>query len=343
MTRTTALADWAVRKIEADYKDDVCLLIGRWTRHFDQEQEALGFHYYIPATSRSNGLAQTFIIDGIGYDLFPMTWERVERIADIRGDNPACLDHAEILYARNDDDRQRFASLQARLRANLQNPHFMYNRALEALNTAMQMHRDMLFAEKLGTVRESAGYLCMHAANAVAYVHRQYLDLPDQLNALQSMPHVPAGFTDLYARIIRARTADEQQRLCHDLITMTGRFLVEHDQNAVRRTSAPDFAELAMWYQELSYTWRRVYDRCDRHDPINAYLWCCLLQHELDTVDADFGIADLDILGAFDADDLPAFRRRAEWVEQRIVAAITAHGVTIEAYPSVEAFLRQND
>ena len=181
MKQTTTLADWAVRKIESEYRDDVCLLLGRWRRHFDFDQEELSFSYYVPATSRSNGLARTFIIDGIGYDLFPMTWERVERMADIRGDNPVCLDHAEILYAGNDDDRQRFISLQARLRANLRNPHFMYNRACEALTTAMQIHRGMLFEENLCMVREQAGYLCTTVANAVAFVNRQYLEIPDRV------------------------------------------------------------------------------------------------------------------------------------------------------------------
>jgi len=338
----TRLADWAVRKIESEYKDDVCLLLGRWRRHFPLDQEELSFHYYVPATSRSNGLARTFIIDGLGYDLFPMTWERVERIADIRGDNPVCLDQAEILYARTDHDRQRFVSLQARLRANLQNPHFMYSRAREALNTAMQIHREMLFAENLCLVREQAGYLCMNVANAVAFVSQQYLEIPDQLIALQTIKAVPAGFIDLYERIIRAKTADEQKRLCHNIIAITRRFLDEHDKNTVRRISAPDFSELACWYQELSYTWRRISYWCDRNEPVNAYIWGCMLQNELDTVGADFGIADLDILSAFDADNLPSFRARAALVEDAIVVAIQAHGVTIESYPSVEAFLAKN-
>lgn len=340
----TRLADWAVRKIESEYRDDVCLLLGRWARHIDQEQEELCFHYYVPATSRSNGLARTFIIDGIGYDLFPMSWERVERMADLRGDNPTNLDNAEILYARNDDDRQRFASLQARLRANLQNPHFMYNRALEALNTAMQFHREMLFEEDLCMVRENAGYICMKTADAVAFANQQYLgDMLDRFKALLSMKKAPAGFTDLSERIICAKTADEQKRLCHDIIAVTKKFLDENDKNTVRRISAPDFSELAFWYQELSYTWRRVYLRCEKNDPINAYLWCCFLQNEVDKVGADFGIPDVDILSAFDADNLPAFRKRAECVEQHIVAAIEAHGVKIESYPSVEEFLQQNN
>ena len=93
----TQLADWAIHKIESEYKDDVCLLLGHITLDPGKDQDEDGFNYYIPATSRANGLARTFIIDGIGYDLFPMSWERVERIAEVKGDNPTCLNDAEIL------------------------------------------------------------------------------------------------------------------------------------------------------------------------------------------------------------------------------------------------------
>ena len=345
MSKTeTQLANWAVRKIESEYKDDVCLLLGHRKCEFDNDQDEISFDFYIPATSRSNALARTFIIDGVGYDLFPMSWERVEGIADVKGDYPGCLDNTEILYARNDDDRQRFTSLQARFRANSQNPHYMYNRALGSLNTAIEIYQEMLFEERLYKVREHAGYICMRLSDSVAFANQQYFRQmqTNQIKVLLSMKKVPSGFTDLYERVIRAKTADEQKRLCHEMIVSAKAFLAEHDKNAVRRTSAPDFSELAFWYQELSYTWLRVYRWCDENDPVNAYVWCCLLQNELDIVGAEYGIADLDIFSAFDADNLSVFRKRAEVVEQTIVAAIEASGVTIESYPSIEDFLKKN-
>lgn len=341
---TSQLADWAVRKIEREYSDDVCLLLGHRTHEFDWDQGEMGFSFYIPATSRSNGLARTFIVDGIGYDLFPMTWERVERIAEFRGDSPVCLSEAEILYARNDDDRQRFTSLQARLRANLQNPHFMYNRALESLDAAMSVYQEMLFEQRLWKVREHAGYICIRLSDSIAFANQRYFSQMQtgQIGELLSMNNVPAGFTDLYGRVIRTRAVDEQKRLCHEMIASVRAFLAEHDKNEVGRPSSPDFSELAFWYQELSYTWLRIYYWCDKNDPVNAYVWCCLLQNELDSVGSEYGIADLDVFSAFDADNLPVFRKRCEAVEQGIVAAIEANGATIESYPSVDDFLEKN-
>lgn len=338
------LADWAIHEIESKYKDDVCLLVTYNTLNLAEDRNEISPSSYTPRTSRANGLARTFIIDGIGHDLFPISWERWDRFADLKDYNTTVLGDAQILWARTDDDRRRFESLQARLRANLQNPHFVYNRALEVLDTAVEAYQDMLFEEKLYKVREDAGHVCTRLSTAVSYINGRYFrhGQTGQIKMLQEMDEIPAGFTDLYERIVRAKDPNEQKRLCHEMIVATKAFLKKHDKNTIPRLSAPDFSELASWYQELSYTWRRVYHFCDANDPINAYIWCCLLQNEVDELGTEFEIAELDIFGAFDADNLSAFRKRAESVEKAFVAAIEAHGVRIDSYSSVEEFLQKN-
>ena len=340
----TELVDWAIRQIETKYRDDVFLLVHYNTLGLDPNTDRIWPSAYTPRTSRANGLARTFIIDGVGHDLFPISWERWERFAEIKDYNTTVLGDAEILWARTDDDRKRFESLQARLRANLQNPHFIYNRALEVVDTAVEVYQAMLFEEKLYKVRENAGHVCTRLSTALSYFNGQYFrhGQTGQIKMLQELDEIPAGFTDLYERIIRAKHPDEQKRLCHDMIASTKAFLAAHDKYSVPRLSEPDFTELADWYQEMSYTWLRVYHFCGANDPINAYVWCCLLQNEVDELDTEFGIAELDIFGAFDAENLPAFRARAESVERAVVAAIEAHGVTIDSYASVEEFLEKN-
>jgi len=71
------LAEWAIRKIEAEYREDVCLLIEHMTHKLPQDLDDTTFGFFIPATNRANGLSQTFIIGGIGHDLFPLPWERI--------------------------------------------------------------------------------------------------------------------------------------------------------------------------------------------------------------------------------------------------------------------------
>ena len=338
----TWLADWAVRTIESDFRDDVSLLLGLNTLKLGKDMGAKAASFYIPATNRANGLAKTFIVEGIGYDLFPMSWERIENMADVKDYNTTCLADSEILWAKSDEDRQRFISLQARLQANLQNPKYMRERATKWFDTAKDIFQDALFEERLYKVREYAGHICDLLSIAVAFVNLRYFvhGQTNQIQELSRMEKVPQGFVKLYKDIIAEPAPDAQKRLCHKLITSTKEFLDAHKKTTPKST--PDFTELAEWYQELCYTWRRVYHWCDENEPENAYIWCCMLQDEADRWGRKFGITDTGLLGAFDANNLAGFRKRAEDVERTFRQAIEAGGVKLDEYQTVEDFLKAN-
>ena len=341
------LADWAIKKVQSEYANDVCLLLEHRTLKLEKDMEDTAFSFYIPATNRANGLARTFIINGIGYDLFPMSWERIENMADVKDYNTTCLADAEILWARSDEDKQRFISLQKRLQANLQNPQYMCERAVKWLDFAKSIYQDdVLFEEKLYKVRENAGHICDLLSIAVAFVNLRYFThgQTNQIQELSKMEKVPQGFVKLYRDIITEPLPDVQKRLCHELITMTKEFLDVQDKSRALQVpqSAPDFTELASWYQELCYTWRRVYHWCNENDPVNAYIWCCNLQTEVDEWGTKFGIVDIDIFGSFNANDLTAFRKRAEEVEQNFRQAIQKSGVELDEYKTIDEFLKAN-
>ena len=329
------LADWAVKKIESDYRNDVCLLLGHKTLALEKDADAVVFGFYIPATNRANGLARTFIIDGIGYDLFPVSWERIERMADVKDYNTTCLGDAEILWARNEDDRQRFISLQARLQANLRNPQYMHERGKKWLDTVTEIYQETLFEERLYKVREHAGHICDLLSIAVAFANLRYFPhgQTNQIQALSVMEKVPKDFIKLYRAIVTEPCPDAQKRLCYQLIRNTKAFFDALESPTEVRTS-PDFSELATWYQELCYTWRRIYHWCDEGDPINAYIWCCMLQNEVNEWGTKFAINDIDIMSAYAANDLGDFRKRAEQVELGFRRAIEENGVTLDSYKS---------
>ena len=339
---STSLTNWAISKIENEYREDVCLLLAHNALKLERDKNTASFSYYIPDTNRANGLAQTFIIDGIGYDLFPRSWERIELTADIKEYNTTILANAEILWARSEEDRQRFISLQARLQANLQNPQYMLERAKSWLSTAKEIYQDTLFENKVYKVRENAGHICDLLAIAVAFTNQRFFPhgQTNQLKELATMKKHPESFIPLYQSIVAEASPDRQKRLCHEIIQSTKAFL--DAQVATAKPCPPDFAELAEWYHELSYTWRRVYHWCDSNDPVNAYIWCCMLQSEVEEWGTRFGIANIDILGSYDANDLQALRKQAEYVEQQFIKALEESGTKLDSYATVEDFLKTN-
>ena len=344
MTVNEKLEQWAAGKIGRDFPDDICLLLDHKTLRLDMDRESgrIGLESYVPRTSRSNALAKTFIIDGIGYDLFPQTWERLEKMAEIDHYNLTCLADADVIWARSEADRQRFESLKAKFFANLKNPHLMLERAKNWFNAAAELFADMFFENKICIVRQNAGYICDFLSNAVAYTNGMYFRCGQsgQREELRKMENVPDNFIGLYEKVIFAKDPDEQKKCCHSLLCTVKEYLNSQNHDPPQKKSRA--AELAGWYHELSYTWRRVRHFCGTGDTASAYLWGCMLQKELGEITHEYDIPFFDILSAFDAGNLNAFTANTDKAEQAIISAIKADDGRLDVYRTVDEFLEKN-
>ena len=77
------LTDWAVNQIQEKYKNDIALLIGVPGHSLENDCHGECFDYFVPVNEKGNKLAQTFIIDGVGHDLYPRSWKRIENMAEL--------------------------------------------------------------------------------------------------------------------------------------------------------------------------------------------------------------------------------------------------------------------
>ena len=55
------------------------------------------------------------MIDGVRYDIFPISWERVGRIADLQENLAALVGDVRIIYSNSKSDIERFHGMQERL------------------------------------------------------------------------------------------------------------------------------------------------------------------------------------------------------------------------------------
>ena len=90
--------------------------------------------YFIPKTERGYQFAVDFILNGIGYDIFPMNWERVENIANLKEVLLPCIGDVKILFYAEKEDLEKFKRLQNRLRSNLRDVEYTKNIAKERLS-----------------------------------------------------------------------------------------------------------------------------------------------------------------------------------------------------------------
>lgn len=343
-TITAELTRWAVEKIKKEYPQDIALLVGVEGHCVDGDGHGLAFDYFIPATDRGNGLARTFIIDGIGYDLYPRSWERMEKTADLEDTATLCLARARILYCRSREDEERFLALQKKLTDNLKDSAFVYRKALENLDTAMDLYRTMMFETKSCQIRMAAGYIAHYLILAVTYLNGTYEKCWSDGNIphLRSLKALPEHFIEYYQAILEAEKDEELKQFSWNFIHTTRAFIAGYRREKEADSGRPDFAGLADWYQEISLWWRRLRYYCRSNNQDAAFVEACNLQSELNVVSREFPLKEMNLLGAYHPSELSALSSRATELEQYVVDEIQSHGVKLNCYDSLEEFLAAN-
>ena len=358
MTDINRLTEWVVNEIKTKYPDDIALLVAVEGSSVNGDGHSEPFDYFVPATERGNELAQTFIIGGVGNDLYPRSWERCERTANLEDWASFCLAKGKILYSRSEEDEVRFEEIRQKLFANLCDPAFIYKSALERLDSAMDMYRTMMFEDRLYKVRGLAGFIHYFLAMGVAYLNNTYIAEGGWHQGMSAMcakwKYLPKHFLEYCESIISAKTVDELRSISYLLIASTRQFIAEHRPQSTSSVLKPDYHGLADWYQELRTTWNRIYYYCENGDGDEVFLDACNLQNELSVineefnffdsfkVEEDFGFSEMDLLGVFDAGNLEPLSKRAAELEKIIVSAIESQGIKIRCYKTLDEFLSDN-
>ncbi len=356
------LTKWIIDKIEKEYKDDVALLIGIKGHSTDGDEHGEIFDFFVPATERGNELAETFIIDGVGHDLYPRSWERLENSVNLN-DMPIVLDNATILYSRSEEDTKRFEECRKRLHKNLHNDTFVYGKALECMDKALEIYRSMIFEEKLYRVRSESDCIHEWLSRAVAYLNHTYTESAiysesqayneDEKSRMYSCPEmktVPEGFFTNAKKLLETDDVEVLRKTVFALLNATRSFILERkpvsssasdspDARATKDGPKVDYQGLANWYQELSLTWRRLRYFCQNNMVEKAYTDACYLQEEFLYITQEYKVQEFNLLDSFDQDKLSLLAERANSLEIIIQGILADHGVKINSYNSVEDFL----
>ncbi|MDT8719170.1 hypothetical protein IAI10_21190 [Clostridium sp. 19966] len=336
------LVEWAVKETETHYKDEVSILLEHNTYCLEEDRNVRYVNTIISDSKKRIGLSRTFIINGIGYDFNQVSWESFERDADVKGYYVTVLAEANILYSKNEAEKQRFLYLRAKFFANLENSQYMFERGLEWINNAMEVYKTLLFEDELSKVRKGAAFIIDCLAMAVACYNQTYFKSFTKLKELSTMKHLPSNFIQQYKQVVNGKTATELQSLSYNIIKATRDFFKINDKRHGENKITPNYQSLADWYQECSYYFKRIYHFCANNESELAFSASCAIQTDLDDIAKDFKIPNLDIISNFDSNNLSDFAKEVKLAEESIVAAIKSSNVEIDSYSSVDEFINQN-
>lgn len=331
---------WILEKIKTEYPEDIALLLiyGSYVNGTANELSDVDF-YFIPKTERGNALSKTFIINGIGYDLFPMSWERVKGISEFKEPLSPLLGNVRIEYYHTEQDLLQFRQHQQKLQAHLADEKYMREIATRNLDKAMSQYTKMLLTPNYKTARTGSGEILLLLSDAVAYLNQTYFrnGLKKQLPDLESMSLKPEGYTDLYKAVIEAKTIETIHQQSLKILQVTSQWL-EMCSPINTRPRSRNYNDLKCVYEELLSTWNKVKICCQEGNKELAFVSGNSLQSVFTWVSEDYDIPAYDIMSSYDPEDLLSFENKAEAIRLEVVAFLEEQGLELKDYPTFDEF-----
>jgi hypothetical protein len=326
--------------------------------------------FYIPDPGEARTLCSQFIIDGLPYDFWPVSWRMAEEIANARSSRPwavsaSLIAAAKVLYHRSPADLARFTGLQARIHE-LTQPEsrpFMVERALHAFRE-VSFHAGQM---RLALAREDeaglywAGRNLAHAAvNCLALVNQTYFARGWGTNFSQilELPCQPPSFEPLLRAILLPENREGMLAAAEELGRAVRRILAEA-QTDVTAPESPQEVFRDFYFFVFEYA-NKVVSACQRRDVMAATAAACQMQEQIcqlmNKVDRGFFGSEFNLLGEYGGGyrkagfpdligpasrgDLAALEEGARQLDAAVRAWLESHAVDLGILSSTEELHR---
>lgn len=338
-------AELLIDKVKRDYANDIAVVVIMGsTLYGDTHSRSDLDLFFVPKTERGKRLCFTFIIDGIGYDFWAISWDGLERIADHDERISSIITEGKVIYYSSDGDMERFDAIKKKA-LDTSDGHRFQRKASAKLVEAYKGYYHMQQAENLSETRKHAIGLIYTLTDALALLNRIAVKRGrGKLKAeIMNMPLVPDRFSELYDTAFLSSDIDEIKQAFGALIENTQALLLMERE----KTSEPrSFAEkLSGFYEELINAYNKIYHACETCDPVTALFASVELTHEIEQAFERTVVSSRqlpDIVSAYDPEDLSELYQAARVHQRGFEDLLRANGVAIREFRSfdeLEAFL----
>jgi predicted enzyme related to lactoylglutathione lyase len=304
----------------------------------------------------------TVTVEGILFDLFPLHWSQLERMADFDDPRTSLIMDARVVYHRTEEALKRFRRLQDHIRELEQpaaRPHMVakaqgifQQTGYPFLQLQLAARHDDLPSAKVHT-RQIVSAVT-HCLMVVNQTHNDTRQLPQVL----ALPLLPKECGALLDRIYGASGVRDLATTCEALLQQTRALLVTEQQAIPQHR--PTYAEVFCGaYPEYRDMMQHVLRSCEAENPYVATDALTFLQEELGPAlarvltgaayttfhsPADYcrHLEELgfpDLLAAVTARDWTALREQALAFDRRLQDLLTEHGVSLNAFGSTQELL----
>ncbi|GAA0180173.1 hypothetical protein SH2C18_29130 [Clostridium sediminicola] len=349
-------------KIESDYKDDVAILAvyGSYAMGINDEKSDVDF-FYIPKTDRANALCYQFIIDGIGYDLFPIRWERLVKIAALDQPLTAVITESKVIFSSTEEDLNRYEGYRKSILkiCSPQGQSVLLNKSYEYFNECfIYLHNMKSEVKNMIDLRIESSKIISKIVIVLAFANHTYYKRGMGMNIKDSfeLKKLPKDYKALINLIIEASDSKEIIEACEILIKNTREFLLEQVKS--KKQQEPYETIFVGYYEELKSVINKMMRACDKKDEYSAFIIAAYFHEEVAQFMAksEEGIwyndrnyyseysksfetfIGVDLMKLAAMKEFSALKEAVNEFETKFVDLLVKKGVTIKSYDSIDEF-----
>lgn len=342
MNQRDAVLEIFLEKVRRDYARDVSLVFtyGSTVSGTAHEKSDIDL-VFIPQTRRGNELAMSFLVGDIGYDFFPMSWSRLERIASFEEPLSAVVSESKVVWTASREHEERFEQLRGWIMDALDAPLSLptLDRAGERIREAMEHAAAMQLAEDLGRIRQSAGGVLNALMDAVCLMNNRIFrrSSSSRMEELRAMRQLPDGFETMCMDVMQGKTAATLRKAAWALLGAV-RAQYEGMEARMRRPELASDILPGTYEESWCNWWHKIARACAAGDVPGAFLAGISYQAFLDEIAQRSGMARMDIMGRFAPDDLPAFAAAVQGVLADYRQEMIDQHIPLKEFASADAY-----
>ncbi|OBR66602.1 hypothetical protein A7K91_07035 [Paenibacillus oryzae] len=270
MVDVFAVADIIIKHIKAHYPQDVAIVgyYGSYLQGRATERSDLDF-FFIPATDRGMQVGCPFIIDGISFDFWPISWDRAKGMSLSEEWNTTIIADCELLYVRSGDDLARFMALRETISgmgSEARTPD-MISKAEAALKDSLMTIAKMRLAEsskELSYCRIQAKEIAVNIFKSLGYLNQTYYKRMwgHYREQVRTLPIKPDRLDQHLDTIMFSTRPDEIMSACDRLIADTISLISER-QNSLEEIRSFK-ARMTGYYEEEKGMLNKLLTACEK-------------------------------------------------------------------------------
>lgn len=337
------IAELFIEKIRRDYQNDISLVVvmGSYVYNDTHDKSDLDL-YFVPKTKRGYNLGFTFILNDIGFDLWPISWERLARIASHDERITSIITEGKVLYYSSAEDLKRFDELKAKALDTTDKSVFT-KKSKEVFTKSYELIYRIQEAKNLGQLRRYGIQFINNIGYALALLNgttikRGRSKLKQELLSNQL---VPENFSALYDTLF---LSIDVESIKHDLMELMKNTeeLIESELARYRnRGSASDV--LSGFFEELISSYNKIEHAYEIDDPVTCLFAGCEIQNEIDDIlqYADLENPDFpDIAMSFDPENLQQIVNVSQAHKKQFTDFLKENNVSIRRFDNLEEYER---